>query len=53
MEGMGLLHMALYYILKWYSGEYGIAFDGWIIELPFGFILKWCNGTSKQEAATM
>ncbi|KAJ5543647.1 hypothetical protein N7513_004781 [Penicillium frequentans] len=49
----GLLHMVLYYVSKWYSGWYGINFDGRIIELPFGLILKWTDRTSKEEAAAM
>jgi hypothetical protein len=49
----GLMHMVLCHISKWYSWWYGISFDGRIIELPFGLILKWSDRTSKEEAAAM
>ncbi|KAJ5756783.1 hypothetical protein N7533_006326 [Penicillium manginii] len=41
----GLMHMVLCHISK--------CFDGRIIELPFGLILKWSDRTSKEEAAAM
>ncbi|KAL8742039.1 MAG: hypothetical protein Q9190_005420 [Brigantiaea leucoxantha] len=38
--------------LRYYCPWYGIRYDNGIIDLPFGLLLKWSDGTRLEEAQT-
>ncbi|PYI06206.1 hypothetical protein BO78DRAFT_445594 [Aspergillus sclerotiicarbonarius CBS 121057] len=49
----GVLHKALYHMSRWYCSWFDIVFDVNILQLPFGFIMKWTDRTSMEEAVAM
>lgn len=49
----GLVHRRLARFSKPYCSRFGIPFDGQIIQLPFGLVLKWSYGTRIEEAIAM
>ncbi|KAH7384585.1 kinase-like domain-containing protein [Pyrenochaeta sp. MPI-SDFR-AT-0127] len=51
---VGYLHSLLRSFSKYYCSWFGIAYDHWIVQLPFGLVLKWSEGTRLEEVtATM
>ncbi|KAJ5579558.1 uncharacterized protein N7459_005543 [Penicillium hispanicum] len=48
----GVVHGALYHLSQWYCSWLGIR-DPFILQLPFGLVLKWTNRTSLEEVAAM
>ncbi|KAF1844584.1 kinase-like protein [Cucurbitaria berberidis CBS 394.84] len=50
---VGYFHSLLRQFSVYYCAWCGIAYDHWIVQLPFGLILKWSDGTRLEEVTTM
>jgi hypothetical protein len=50
---IGYAHVLLYFFSRYYSKWFGIAPFHSIAQLPFGYILKWADGTSLDEVRAM
>ncbi|KAF2785466.1 kinase-like protein [Melanomma pulvis-pyrius CBS 109.77] len=50
---VGFLHSYLPYISIRYCAWVGIPFDNQIVQLPFGLVLKWSDGTRLEEVSAM
>ncbi|THZ57474.1 APH-domain-containing protein [Aureobasidium pullulans] len=49
----GIVHRKLLRLSRLYCRWHGIPFDGQIMQLPFGLILKWSDGTRAEEVLAM
>lgn len=46
----GVVHEYLVHFSLRYCAWFGIPFDNQIVQLPFGLVLKWSDGTRLEEA---
>jgi hypothetical protein len=50
---IGYAHALLYFFSRYYSKWFGIPLCHSIAQLPFGYVLKWADGTSLDEVRAM